>query len=159
MYFYTLVSKIYMKLGLRFLVILLVCIGCNSDDENNGIIISDPVGSSIYIINNQSDTVLDITFVTSIELGLETMFVDNDVQTVASIQIFQDSIIGTNPAPENSFSEISFFDATVDDTDAILILDPINNEDWEIIEQTFFDDSNTLALTTYQLTITNEDLN
>ncbi len=148
-----------MRLCLRFLVVFLILTGCNSDDENNGVIISDPVGSAIYIINNQSDTVLDIIFITSTELGLEEMSLDNDLPIASSLQIFQDSIIATNPTPENSFSEISFFDATVDDTDAILILDSINNEDWEIIEQTFFDNSSTLALTTYQLTITNEDLN
>lgn len=135
-----------------FSFILFAFINC-SDTEP---LIDGPGGAAHYYINNVSDIDVAIIFIKSEELGLET----SDSQTIASnsaVKIFEDGKIGSNPQPENSFSEISFYNSPENGDAPLFKITTVINENWTIIDQDLGDSG--YGLTSYQFTITNDHLN
>ena len=142
-----------MKTKLFILLITLLFINCKSDEDSSPLIDGAP-GSADYFINNTSTINLDIIFIKSAELGSEISETIN-IPNGTSIQIFQDGIIGSNPFPEDSFSQISFYASPIDENEEpLFIISEIINEDWDIIEQNIINDY--LTDTEYQLTVTND---
>ncbi|WP_156339989.1 hypothetical protein [Nonlabens sp. YIK11] len=144
-----------MKLSMstKILTILLFAMfllfSCSDTDDD--IIIIDSGGSSEYFLNNQTNKRIIAIFQKSESLGLEIDTTDI-VEINTSKEIFQDFMIGVNPMPTDSFNEIKFFEA--DDLDnPILILSPIQNQDWTLKTQDLNDSG--YGLSTFEFTITN----
>ncbi|MGB3774327.1 MAG: hypothetical protein WA951_03640 [Leeuwenhoekiella sp.] len=144
----------FKKLCSAILIFGFLFTSCSSDDKKEEEIITDFGGASIYFIDNQSDNDLKITLTTSEQLGLQ---IDSSKTIMANsrLELFTDADIGVNPAPEDSFSKIEFYESTNDS--AIFTIDPIINEDWILIDQDLSDSG--FGLTTYEYIITNTDLN
>jgi len=94
--------------------------------------------------------------VTSEQLGSET---NNDFSVAPnmSIKILKDFVIGVNPVPEQSLQTLRFFEIESASINLLYEIDPIKNDQWEILERDF--PENSYGLTVYQFTVTNADLN
>ncbi len=141
----------------NYLLLVLLCstalFSCKSDDDT--IIIEEPVGASIYVVNNQSTIDLEISFITSSQLGSEVVSFGS-INNGSSEQIFQDAVIGVNPTPQTSFSEITFLDANSESE--LLVITDIASANWQITELDF-EEGETYGVTTYELAITDDDVN
>lgn len=122
-------------------------------ESSTTLLIEEPAGSAHYYIDNQSNVDLKIIFTKSPELASE---VDSSgVPANSSKLIFTDGIIGVNPKPSDSFSQINFY-KTTEDT-AVFTIDSLDNDKWSIIGRDIGDSG--YGLTKYQFTITENELN
>ena len=89
----------------------------------------------------------------SAELNFETdsTTVPRDSSTV----ILTDGIIGVNPKPSDSFSSIRFF-RTADLSAPALVIEPVEDDDWNVISQER--DNSGYGLTEYEFTVTDQTL-
>lgn len=134
----------FLKLNnINLLLLALILSNC-SKNEN---IITEPAGSAQYFINNETNKDIIIIYKTSKALGFETD-TTQIIQKNTSLKIFEDGLIGVNPAPENSFSEIRFYESS-DLVNSFATLLPVVNEDWSIINQNL--DRSGYGLTTYEI--------
>ena len=115
--------------------------------------IFEPAGAAEYLINNQTSDELRVTFITSQELGLMTTDDLDEIAVGQSLLVHTDGIIGVNPQPTDSFSQITITRAN--DTQQSFTLSPIDNQLWEVLERNLGDTG--YGLTIYQLTVTDED--
>lgn len=134
----------FLKLNNIYLLLLALILSNCSKNEN---IITEPAGSAQYFINNETNKDIIIIYKTSKELGFETD-TTQIIQKNTSLKIFEDGLIGVNPAPENSFSEIRFYESS-DLVNSFATLLPVVNEDWSIINQNL--DRSGYGLTTYEI--------
>lgn len=134
----------FLKLNNIYLLLLTLILSNCSKNEN---IITEPAGSAQYFINNETNKDIIIIYKTSKELGFETD-TTQIIQKNTSLKIFEDGLIGVNPAPENSFSEIRFYESS-DLVNSFATLLPVVNEDWSIINQNL--DRSGYGLTTYEI--------
>ncbi|WP_217363311.1 hypothetical protein [Winogradskyella undariae] len=134
------------KAYILFIVIVTSSCGKNSDDN----IIIEPAGSAEYFINNETNKDIVIIYQKSEELGFEIDTTDV-IEKNTSLKIFEDGIIGVNPVPKNSFSEIKFYESQ-DLINTFSILSPVENEDWTVINQDL--GSSGYGLTTYEIKLT-----
>lgn len=134
------------KIYLVFAVIIL----SNCSKNDNDTIIIEPAGSAEYFINNGTNKDIIIIYQTSKELGFE-IDTTQIIKKNTSLKIFQDGLIGVNPVPVNSFSEIKFYES-IDLINSFLTLLPVKNEDWTITNQNL--DSSGYGLTTYEIKLT-----
>jgi hypothetical protein len=121
--------------------------------DKSGGAINHPYGFADYIIHNQTSGELTVKFVTSLELGLETIDTIPNIQSGIAVKVFNDGIIGTNPRPTNSFSEINFI--LDNDEDVTYAISPIEDDQWIILNQDI--DDTGYGLTQYELIITDDD--
>lgn len=128
-------------------VILWSCDYNNGDDD----MITESVGSAEYFINNQMGTDIILIYRKSEELGFEPD-TTHVIERNTSIKILEDGIIGVNPVPENSFSEIKIYESS-DLNNPIKILSPVKNDDWSLIDQDL--GSSGYGLSTYEMKLTN----
>ena len=131
-------------------ITLSMLISC-TDQPNDGLLF-EPVGSAHYFIQNQTESDLRVDFTASKELNFETrsILVPSDSSKV----IFTDGIIGVNPKPSDSFSSIRIFKAP-ELTDVLLVMDPIEDNDWTILSRKF--DTSGYGLTEYEFTVNNPE--
>lgn len=134
----------FLKLNNIYLLLLALILSNCSKNEN---IITEPAGSAQYFINNETNKDIIIIYKTSKALGFETD-TTQIIQKNTSLKIFEDGLIGVNPAPENSFSEIRFYESS-DLVNSFATLLPVVNEDWSIINQNL--DRSGYGLTTYEI--------
>ena len=137
------------------LIITLITISCdkNDDDMNE---VDEPAGEAEFIISNELDK--DIVAIYKLPSNSEEEFIDT-TETVSSnnsIKFFETASFGSNPTPEDSFIKIEVYEAS-DMTNPILTLSPIENEDWQIIDQNLTDSG--YGLTVYEYTLRSENLN
>lgn len=123
---------------------------CGGED-----VISEPAGAAQYFINNQTTGELNVSFVTTTALGSMTIDTIPTFQIGVSKEIFQDGIIGVNPRPEDSFSELLFIKDN--DFDQPYKITEVSNDQWEIISTDF--NGSSYGLTIFQLNIRDEDFN
>lgn len=130
------------------LPLLFLFFSCTQNQTDS--LIYEPAGSADYYINNQSSTDLKVIFITTSVLGSKT---DSSVVGANSTsKIMDDGIIGVNPRPEDSISILTFYNSEKS-AEPVFTVDPVTNEEWEIIG-TDFDDTG-YGLTEYEFTITN----
>ncbi len=79
---------------------------------------------------------------------------NESIESKESKIIFKGGDIGRSPKPNQVFDEFKFFSKDSNTEILILIISPLPNLDWKIIDKS--DTPNNLDL--YELTITNEDL-
>lgn len=133
-----------------FVFCLFVFAICSCDKTNP---IDEPAGSAEYFIKNQTVGELSIALITSEQLGLEVIDTISNLETGQTKLIFMDGIIGVNPKPSDSFSELSFT-LNNNPSDQYKISDIIDVE-WIILET--FDEELDYGLTKFELVITDED--
>ncbi|EMY80922.1 hypothetical protein pgond44_10186 [Psychroflexus gondwanensis ACAM 44] len=140
-------------LNLLIILVLVLLVSC-SDNDDNGQIVVDEVGSVEYFINNKTTKDLVLIFEKSEELGSEidtTRVISSDI----SLLILEDSVIGQNPVPEDSLEEIKIYEAS-NLSDPLSTFSPVNNEDWTITSQELGDYG--FGLTSYEIIITDSIL-
>jgi len=140
-------------LNLLIILVLVLLVSC-SDNDDNGQIVVDEVGSVEYFINNKTTKDLVLIFEKSEELGSEidtTRVISSDI----SLLILEDSVIGQNPVPEDSLEEIKIYEAS-NLSDPLLTFSPVNNEDWTITSQELGNYG--FGLTSYEIIITDSIL-
>jgi len=119
---------------------------------NRGLI-EEPAGSAEYFINNQTTGALSVSFIKSQELGLISVDTISSIKTGFSRLIFMDGIIGTNPQPSDSFSELNLVSENkIIDTLRIIGTD---NNLWEVIDSNI-DDSG-FGLRKFELMVNDSD--
>ena len=118
--------------------------------------IVDPAGSARYFVNNQSATDLMIIFTKSTSLGME---IDSSKKVTRndSKLLFSYGDIGINPLPSDAFTEIQFYELSNSFTDPLLVISPISNDNWNILDQNL--EENGFGLTDFELVIRDQDLN
>ncbi|WP_245535936.1 hypothetical protein [Psychroflexus torquis] len=138
---------------LLLILILVLSVSC-SDNDDDGQIVVDYAGSANYFINNETTKDLILIFEKTEELGSEI-----DTTTVISsnisLLILEDSVIGLNPLPEDSFEEIEVYEAS-NLSDPLLTFSPVNNEDWTITSQELGDSG--FGLTSHEIILTDSIL-
>jgi hypothetical protein len=140
-------------LNLLIILVLVLLVSC-SDNDDNGQIVVDEVGSVEYFINNKTTKDLVLIFEKSEELGSEidtTRVISSDI----SLLILEDSVIGQNPVPEDSLEEIKLYEAS-NLSDPLSTFSPVNNEDWTITSQELGNYG--FGLTSYEIIITDSIL-
>jgi hypothetical protein len=140
-------------LNLLIILVLVLLVSC-SDNDDNGQIVVDEVGSVEYFINNKTTKDLVLIFEKSEELGSEidtTRVISSDI----SLLILEDSVIGQNPVPEDSLEEIKIYEAS-NLAVPLLTFSPVNNEDWTITSQELGNYG--FGLTSYEIIITDSIL-
>jgi len=140
-------------LNLLIILVLVLLVSC-SDNDDNGQIVVDEVGSVEYFINNKTTKDLVLIFEKSEELGSEidtTRVISSDI----SLLILEDSVIGQNPVPEDSLEEIKLYEAS-NLAVPLLTFSPVNNEDWTITSQELGNYG--FGLTSYEIIITDSIL-
>jgi hypothetical protein len=140
-------------LNLLIILVLVLLVSC-SDNDDNGQIVVDEVGSAEYFINNKTTKDLVLIFEKSEELGSEidtTRVISSDI----SLLILEDSVIGQNPVPEDSLEEIKIYEAS-NLAVPLLTFSPVNNEDWTITSQELGNYG--FGLTSYEIIITDSIL-
>jgi len=130
---------------ITFLILLLY--SCN----NNEII--EPAGSAEYLINNQTTGELSVSFITSSALDFMNVDTIPSIRTGESRIIFFDGIIGVNPKPSDSFSQLTFL--LNNNENSKYTISQIENDIWEIIESDI--GGSGYGLTKYELIVTDED--
>jgi hypothetical protein len=122
---------------------------CNKNIEEP--VVVEPAGSAKYLINNQTNKDIVVIYKKSEELGFE---IDTTavIKKHTSLKIFEDGIIGVNPAPKNSFSEIKFYESH-DLINPLSVLSPVKNDDWTLLSQVL--SSSGYGTTTYEIKLTN----
>ena len=129
--------------------LVLVLFSCNKEEDTEVII--DYVGSADYQVKNNLDTAVVISFTTSAQLGNEEVdSISLDANTTVSI--FYDAVIGRAPNPTDSFSEIRIFLAT-DLENPLLVLSPVENEDWILIDELFNTEGPSLPHRVYEFVL------
>ncbi|TRX58841.1 hypothetical protein FNH22_13280 [Fulvivirga sp. M361] len=126
------------------------------DEKNEAELIVDPAGSARYFVNNQSATDLMIIFTKSTSLGME---IDSSKKVTRndSKLLFSYGDIGINPLPSDAFTEIQFYELSNSFTDPLLVISPISNDNWNILDQNL--EENGFGLTDFELVIRDQDLN
>ncbi len=148
------ISKTIKKI--TFLLILsFITISCdkNDDDTNK---IDEEAGEAEFIISNELNK--DIVAIYKLPSNTEEEFIDT-TETISSnnsLKFFETASFGYNPTPEDSFIQIEIFEVS-DIDNPILTISPIENQDWEIIEQNLTDSG--YGLTVYEYTLNNDSLN
>ena len=140
-------------LNLLIILVLVLLVSC-SDNDDNGQIVVDEVGSVEYFINNKTTKDLVLIFEKSEELGSEidtTRVISSDI----SLLILEDSVIGQNPVPEDSLEEIKLYEAS-NLAVPLSTFSPVNNEDWTITSQELGNYG--FGLTSYEIIITDSIL-
>jgi hypothetical protein len=140
-------------LNLLIILVLVLLVSC-SDNDDNGQIVVDEVGSAEYFINNKTTKDLVLIFEKSEELGSEidtTRVISSDI----SLLILEDSVIGQNPVPEDSLEEIKIYEAS-NLAVPLSTFSPVNNEDWTITSQELGNYG--FGLTSYEIIITDSIL-
>jgi len=136
----------YLATTLSLLLIFLV--GCSDDN-----VIIEPAGAVEYFISNQTSDDIMVTFITSAELGQVTVDTVPVITVGMSRLILRDGIIGVNPQPTNSFSELTFVRSN--DLDNPWVLSAITNKDWDIVKKEI--GASGYGLTEYQFVVTDDD--
>ena len=116
------------------LLIFLFFITTSCKNNDNGPMIEE-AGSANYFILNNSSSEIRVEFTTSTELGSEKIAF-GVIRQGDRKEIFKDGIIGQNPRPTSSFSEITFVlgDSSGETT---YVYSPIIDEDWRITFEDF----------------------
>lgn len=139
---------------LALLVLAVSLISCDKNDDEG--VVSDAAGYAEYYINNQTDIDLVAIFEKSEDLGSE-IDTTEILSAKNSLKILEDAIIGVNPVPADSFMEIKFYDAENLNSEPLLTISPVGNEDWVITGQDF--GTSRYGSTIYELILRNENLN
>ena len=136
------------------LVIAINLISCDkNDDETNKI--DGPAGEAEFMIRNQLNK--DVVAVYKLPSNSEEEFIDT-TETISSnnsLKFFETASFGSNPTPEDSFMEIEVYEVS-NMTNPILTLSPLENNDWEVIDQDLEDSG--YGLTIYEYVLRSENL-
>lgn len=136
------------------LVIAINLISCDkNDDETNKI--DGPAGEAEFMIRNQLNK--DVVAVYKLPSNSEEEFIDT-TETISSnnsLKFFETASFGSNPTPEDSFMEIEVYEAS-NMANPILTLSPLENNDWEVIDQDLEDSG--YGLTIYEYVLKSENL-
>lgn len=136
------------------LVIAINLISCDkNDDETNKI--DGPAGEAEFMIRNQLNK--DVVAVYKLPSNSEEEFIDT-TETISSnnsLKFFETASFGSNPTPEDSFMEIEVYEAS-NMANPILTLSPLENNDWEVIDQDLEDSG--YGLTIYEYVLRSENL-
>lgn len=93
---------------------------------DDGAIINEPAGSAEYILDNRTGRSLTIEWTTSDALGSQ-MRSAGPVAAGQSLSFEEDSIIGVNPLPHDTFASLRLLD---DVGDVLYQQEPIDDDAW-----------------------------
>jgi hypothetical protein len=142
-----------LKLSLLLIFSVVTFFGCMGNNTGNKPIV-EPAGSADYYINNKSSFALNVVYTR------QHSQVDSSKKVPAdtSIKVLRDGGFGINPTPSTSFSKIICYKDTKDTSKAVLTINPVKDDKWNIIEKKGFENSD-YGYTKYELVITDDDLN
>jgi hypothetical protein len=118
-------------------------------------VIDEPAGSAVYYLNNETDYVLNVEFMTTWELGFKVDS-SNIVSSNTKVKLLEDAMFGVNPEPSHSFKSIRLYTFINNSKKPVFEMDPIIDERWSIIEQNI--GKSGYGNTAYQLIVENSDL-
>ncbi|GAB4232986.1 MAG: hypothetical protein Tsb0034_06030 [Ekhidna sp.] len=120
-----------LRTGLFILGALLLMVRCSKDEEGIACCV-EPVGSAAYYFTNQTSEDIMVEFTLSEELGRQVVDTLPPLEGESTTLILTDGIIGVNPLPSNSFSEIRVY-SIGDSQHPLKTISPIKNEDWNVV--------------------------
>jgi len=119
------------KSTLYLLALSFAFISCK--ESNTAPIIIEHAGSAHYYIVNESNIDLQIVYTLSESLNSRVDSLRIEANSEPE-KVLGDGMFGQNPKPTDSFSKLEFY-RTTDDKELVFSVDPINNDEWEIVRQ------------------------
>lgn len=106
-----------------------------------------------YMVNNNSDQDISITYVTSSKLGFKESNGYITIPSQSTKKIYGVSFIVEEPNPSSALSTISFYHTTGLNHEVVLANSPVRDGNWKVIEQSLNEEG--YGYTRYQLSYSN----